>query len=106
LDAATYADGLHFGDADLASKKFSFQVAFDDTDMWWGQNTQGAPNTLPELTFWFGGFFDDDSWSDVDSDYYIYEGNMVLTGTVVPEPGTLILSGLGLAALALRRRRR
>jgi hypothetical protein len=51
--ASSYADGFNFQDANLASKKFTFQVDIDSANAWWGQNTNGAPNSLsgPTLTF-------------------------------------------------------
>ena len=58
-DANSWNDGLNFQDADLASKTFQFTVQFDTEDMWWGQNTNGAPNHIGgPMTFWFGGTFD------------------------------------------------
>ena len=48
-------------------------VNFDTTDMFWNEITHDqpgdAPNSLPELTFWFGGWFDNDYWGD-ENDYY------------------------------------
>jgi hypothetical protein len=49
-DANTYADGLNFQDTNLASKTFTFQMSIDSANAFWGQNTNGAPNTLPTLT--------------------------------------------------------
>lgn len=105
-DAGSFADGINFQDAGLASKVFRFTVDFDTTDPWWGGSTNGAPNSLyGPKTFWFGGWFDDDLFA-ADNDYYMYEGNMVLEA--VPEPTTLGLLGIGLLASGLRavRRRR
>ncbi len=101
-DANGFGDGFNFQDTDLGSKAFSFMMQVDDTDAWWGQNTQGAPNdySVPELTIWFGGWFDDDYFED-PGDYYMYEGNMVVQGRVVPEPGTIGLLGLGLVGLGV-----
>jgi len=104
-DAGSYADGINFGDSDLASKEFSFIVNFDTANMFWGAETNGAPNVLPQLTFWFGGYFDDDYFADTD--YYMYEGNMVLTGTqVVPVPGAVILGSIGAGLVGWMRRKK
>ena len=102
--ANSFADGINFQDANLASKVFTFTLDFETTDMWWGGATNGAPNSLwGPKTFWFGGWFDDDEFG-ADNDYYMYEGNMVLNP--VPEPTTLGLLGIGLLAGGIMRRRR
>lgn len=36
---------------------------------------------------------------------YTWIDNVILTGTIIPEPSTMILAGLGLSALCLRRRK-
>jgi hypothetical protein len=104
-DANSYGDGFTFKDSNLASQIFTFNVKFDTDNAFWGQDTNGAPNSLstPELTFWVGGYFDNDYWGS-DNSYYIYEGNMVLTGREVPEPMTIMLGILGLGSVAGLRR--
>lgn len=109
-DATTYADALAFGNPLNAAIKYTFQVDLDTSDMFWNGATNGAPNTLPQLTLWFGGWMgaagapgDDINWN---APRYLYEGNMVLTGTQIPEPASLALVGLALAGLAAVRRRR
>lgn len=110
-NAATFGDALAFGDANNATTEFSFVVDFDTTNMFWGANTNGAPNTLPQLTFWFGGYMGNGDLSapaTYESSDYIYEGNMVLTGTlvpsVVPVPAAAWMGFLGIGMIAARRR--
>ena len=108
-DASTYGDALSFGDSGNASTEFRFQVDFDTADLEWGANTNGAPNTLPQLTFWFGGYMgngSDASAIDWDAPAYIYEGNMTLTGTVVPVPAAAGLGFLGMGLVGFLRRRK
>ncbi len=101
--------GLAMNDKDLGDKKFSFYLTFEEEDMWWGQGTGDAPNALPELTFWFGGYLTKyNKRGDIINEHF-YQGNMVLTGvsTPVPEPGTVLLFGAGLLGLAgVARRKR
>ncbi|GEM_PF-2240093 len=108
--ADSYSDGFNFQDNNLNDKAFTFQVDIDSSNAFWGKDTNGAPNDLskPELTFWFGGWFDDDLWGD-EENYYMYEGNMVLTGrevAPVPEPSTILLLGSGLLGLGWYGRKR
>jgi hypothetical protein len=101
--ANTAAEGFGFGDANLLSQVFTFQLSFDDSDWLYGEDTNGAPNALGgPMTFWFGGWMGDDASNMYK---YIYEGNIVLTGTqVVSEPAVLALFGLGFFGLVSRRR--
>ncbi|MEP3351449.1 MAG: PEP-CTERM sorting domain-containing protein [Marinomonas sp.] len=101
--ANTAAEGFGFGDANLVDKVFTFQLDFDDSDWLYGEETNGAPNTLGgPMTFWFGGWMGDDTSNMYK---YIYEGNLVLTGTkVVSEPGAVLLLGLGFLGLIFRKR--
>ncbi len=110
-DASTYGNSLGFGEAGNAAVEFSFVVDLDTDNMFWGGATNGAPNTLPELTFWFGGWMgmgtggaagDAINWDNS----YMYEGNMVLKGTQVPEPATLALLSLGLAGIGFVRKKK
>jgi hypothetical protein len=57
-------------------------------------------NSVVYLAFWN----DDGSSSDTELDFAKFD-NVVVTGEVVPEPGSLILLGLGLLATAFGRRR-
>lgn len=96
-------DGFDFDDTDLADQVFTFELSFNTTDWLFGADTNGAPNTLGgPMTFWFGGWMGDDTGAY----QYIYEGNLVLTGTRVPEPAPMALLGLGLLAFGVARKRR
>lgn len=98
-----HSAALGFSDVDLAAQVYTFRLQLDESDWLFGANTNGAPNTFGgPMTFWFGGWMGDEQ----NPYQYIYEGNLVLTGTAIPEPGVLSLLGLGLAGLAVRRRTR
>jgi hypothetical protein len=96
--------GLGFADGHLASQAFNFRLKFDDANWRYGHETHGAPNTLGgPMTFWFGGWMGDAA----NPFKYIYEGNMVLQGSEVPEPSTMVLlAAAGLLGLGVRRLRR
>lgn len=96
----SFAYALDEDPAFLETQVFTFTFEVDPNDAFWGQNTNGAPNTLGgDMTFWFGGYVSlyDTEGNQVDS--HLYEGNMV-----IPEPASLMLLGLG-SMMMLRRRR-
>jgi hypothetical protein len=89
--------------AELAGQEFSVTIKFDTDNMWWEQDVGKAPNTLNELTMWFGGYLEDYSGGSSLLDYHLYEGNMSVVA--VPLPGAVLLGMLGLAYAGRRLRK-
>lgn len=73
---------------------FSFTIDLDDSTSWYNSETG-------KLVFWFGGSLRN-SRNDYAGDY---QGNMILSGTPVPEPATMLLFGAGVIGLAAAGRR-
>jgi hypothetical protein len=95
------AGGLSMTATDLASKMFTVTIKFDTANMWWGQDVGGAPNSLDELTMWFGGWISKYDGTGECVDYHLYEGNM----TVVPVPAAVLLGILGLSVAGVKLRK-
>ena len=113
--ANSWDDGFNFKNeiGYLNTMEFVFDVTFDEDNMWKGQAIPMSDfgNSL-ELTFWFGGYFDDDLWGS-ERDYYLYEGNMTLTGRLisspgqpVPAPGAILLGSIGATLAGWIKRRK
>lgn len=100
--ANTWGDCLSFGVTDQPT--FSFRLGLDSEDMFypgggWHNDVEG------QLVFWFGGtMLDYDETADEYAWTDMYEGNIILQGTPVPEPSLAILLGVGVAAVGVYRR--
>ncbi len=86
-----YANGLGFNL--LNNIKFTFQIVFDMDDPAFDNNTSPWYNGKEgQMVVWFGG-----GMADKNDDFVsYYEGNIILQGTPVPEPATILLFALGI----------
>jgi hypothetical protein len=105
--------GCFAGGTELLFRLDSYSTQGDFINSWFtGPASRNSDGTVHAITSFLGNNTWSVSWEDLDFNSPGYDGDfndliMTVQGTVIPEPGTLALVGIGLASFTglIRRRR-